>query len=71
MNFILPTYEWRGKTYKSISTFTRVVLKKHPFSAVSFDKDAMHVRSMREDKTLVYPRTIRGSHSIIADQPEE
>lgn len=67
--FVLPTYSWRGKTYKSLTPLCRSVMKKYPTAAVSFDRDFMYVRWF--DGIVIYRRTFDAQgHSIIADAPE-
>jgi hypothetical protein len=68
MSLTLPTYTWRGKTYRSLGGLCRAVEKRHPGGAVSFGPQNMFVRVVGLEFSYKR-RFIDCTDSLIADEP--
>lgn len=63
----LPTYEWRGRTYKSLRGLHNAVKKAHPGCGLSFEEHFM-VAIYPSGSAYRYRRRFRNnSHSDIAE----
>lgn len=83
--FELTPYQWRGRTYKTVSGLFRAVAKTYPHASMSFGETEMHVKVKRSEEgqmrdrmnscavrthtTYVFDVT-RGPINIICDQPK-
>jgi hypothetical protein len=68
MDFTLPNYTWRGKTYKTISGLHNAMLKHYPGTGISFDANACFLRQKGVSDFRFERKIIDGS-SLISDTP--
>ena len=71
MDFNLPTYTWRGKTYKTLNGLFKRVVADFDRASMSFDRDAMIVKyqspTTGEQRELRFARVFRNGGSLISD----